>query len=228
MSLSTRHPDMTIHKSILHAWGELPYKHLLTFPLEPQQPVVGYRRTLAMTPGKGSGGVGVGGPMSQCGVELHVLCVGNSFPALLCDQQHPSSWHLLFPVVMLLRVAVGSGLCLLKSLYSLQWQQIWHHHWKRHKYTGVFSDSETSSSTTCSLPSNSFHLGLLWFLFLLYFNLLPHRSLLCFNTSPTAKVSVLLPILFLSFISCQQLHFLGLYTGGHLMSPFQNTALNFV
>lgn len=110
--------------------------------------------------------------------ELHVLCVGNSFPACLCHQQSPSWWHLPFPTVMLLRVFVGSVLHQLKPLYSLQWVQFWPSEKAWLHFEVYLTIQRLPSLRYVVHPPTALTWDLLWLLFLFYFNLRPYRPLL--------------------------------------------------
>lgn len=121
--------------------------------------------------------------------------------------------------------SADSVLHLLKFLKSFQWEQFWPSENGYTRCIYCFNNSNIwftlqqlslkkffdyfSYSTLIFFPIDLCH-DLLW-----YNHLLP-------------KFSVLLHVPFLSFISCQQLHFLGLYTGVHLTALFQNATLNFV
>jgi len=125
MTLSARHPAMSHPKAFCTLALSCPM-HLLTSPVQSQPPVGG-------SASSGNGMPENRGSQETCTAELHGLWVCNSLPALLCDQQSPSRRHLPFPVVVLLKLFVGSVLYLSKSLCSLRGSSF--DHWKRDGYT---------------------------------------------------------------------------------------------
>lgn len=151
---------------------------------------------------------------------LSVFCVCSSSPALLWDRQSPRRWHLPFPVVMLWRLFVQLCSC---------WNLCTHFrgssfdHQKRDDYMGCSQWLKTSFSATCSLPSNIW--DPLWLVFLFYFNLLAHWPLLFFALIHHLLPKFLCPVTHFIFVF-YLMHFLGLYTGVHLLSLFQNATLN--
>lgn len=197
-------------------------RYLLISPLKSQHPVIGSRSSGKGLPLKG-------GSDKPCMAELHVLRVGQDFPSLLCDQKAPADdtchfqwWY-----------CWGSW----QTQFCISWN-FWTH------FSGSsFDHQKTDNYITCIYWFKDFLLSNMQFTFQQFsfersFDYFSYSTLIFFpidlchvllwHNHLLPKFSVLLPISFLSFISGQQLHFLGLYTGAHLMALFQNASVNFV